>query len=62
MNIPCALLDCLKMNKIPYDILPHAKAFTARMDAAAEHIGRNHQGKSRHGKLPKRPCNDGASC
>jgi len=45
MNIPCALLDCLKMNKIPYDILPHAKAFTARMAAATEHIGPNHQAK-----------------
>ena len=45
MNIPRPLLDCLKMNKIPYDILPHAKAFTARMAAAAAHIARNHQAK-----------------
>ena len=45
MNIPCALLDCLNTNKIPYEILPHAKAFTARMAAATEHIGPNHQAK-----------------
>ena len=45
MSIPCALLDCLNTNKIPYEILPHPKAFTARMAAAAEHITRNHQAK-----------------
>ena len=45
MSIPSALLDCLNTNKIPYEILPHAKAFTAGMAAAAEHIGRNHQAK-----------------
>jgi len=31
MSIPRALLDCLNTNKIPYEILPHAKAFTAGM-------------------------------
>jgi len=36
MNIPPALLDCLKRNQIDYEILPHTKAFTARMAAAAE--------------------------
>ena len=45
MNIPRALLDCLNTNKIPYEILPHAKAFTARMAATAEHIARHHQAK-----------------
>ena len=45
MNIPPALLDCLKRNQIDYEILPHAKAFTARMAAAAEDIARHHQAK-----------------
>jgi Ala-tRNA(Pro) deacylase len=45
MKIPPALLDCLNTNKIPYEILPHAKALTARMAAAAEHIARHQQAK-----------------
>jgi prolyl-tRNA editing enzyme YbaK/EbsC (Cys-tRNA(Pro) deacylase) len=45
MNVPPALLDCLKRNQIDYEILPHAKAFTARMAAAAEDIPRHHQEK-----------------
>jgi Ala-tRNA(Pro) deacylase len=45
MNIPPALLDCLKRNQIDYEILPHAKAFTARMAAAAEDVARHHQAK-----------------
>ena len=45
MSIPRALLDCLNANKIPYEIMPHAKAFTAGMAAAAEHIARHQQAK-----------------
>jgi hypothetical protein len=45
MNIPSALLDCLSANKIDYEILPHAEAFTARMAAAAEDIARHRQAK-----------------
>jgi Ala-tRNA(Pro) deacylase len=45
MSIPRSLLDCLHGNKIAYEILPHAKVFTARMAAAAEHIERHHQAK-----------------
>ena len=45
MSIPRTLLDSLTTNKIPYEILPHAKAYTARMAAAAEAIPREHQAK-----------------
>jgi Ala-tRNA(Pro) deacylase len=45
MNIPSALLNCLRENEIDYEILPHAAAFTARMAAAAEDIARHHQAK-----------------
>jgi Ala-tRNA(Pro) deacylase len=45
MNIPHALLDCLKRNQINYEILPHGKAYTARMAAATEGIARHHQAK-----------------
>ena len=45
MNIPRPLLDCLNSYKISYEILPHAKAYTARMAAAAESIPRDHQAK-----------------
>jgi len=45
MSIPHALLDCLYANKIPYETLSHAKAFTARMAAAAEHVPRGRQAK-----------------
>jgi len=55
MNIPRALLDCLNTNKIPYEILPHAKAFTARMAAAAEDVARRHQAKVVMVSSPKGP-------
>lgn len=45
MNIPHTLLDSLNTNKIPYEILPHTKAYTARMAAAAEAIPSEHQAK-----------------
>src|SRR5258708_11940325 len=45
MNIPSVLLDFLRANNIPYEIIPHAKVFTARMAAAAEGIERHHQTK-----------------
>ena len=45
MSIPRALIDCLNTNKIPYEILPHAVAFTARTSAATEHIASHHQAK-----------------
>ena len=45
MSIPSALIDCLNANKIPFEVLPHAQAFTARMAAAAEHIASHHQAK-----------------
>jgi len=45
MTIPRALVDCLNTNKVPYEILPHTKALTARMAAAAEHIASHHQAK-----------------
>jgi Ala-tRNA(Pro) deacylase len=37
--------NCLNTNKIPYEILPHAEAFTAGMAATAEQIARHHQAK-----------------
>lgn len=55
MSIPHALLDCLNSNKIPYEILPHAKAFTARMAAAAEHIPSHNQAKVVMVSSPKGP-------
>lgn len=55
MIIPPALLECLYANKIPYEILPHAKAFTARMAAAAEHIGRQQQAKVVMVSTPEKP-------
>src|SRR5258708_39455277 len=45
MNIPSVLLDFLRANNIPYEIIPHAKVFTARVAAAAEGIERHHQTK-----------------
>ena len=45
MSIPSVLLDFLRANNIPYEIIPHAKVFTARMAAAAEGIERHHQTK-----------------
>jgi len=45
MNIPSALLVCLNANKIAYKILPHTKAFTAGMAAAAEDVARHRQAK-----------------
>jgi Ala-tRNA(Pro) deacylase len=45
MTVPNTLLDSLNTNKIPYEILPHTKAYTARMAAAAEAIPREHQAK-----------------
>jgi hypothetical protein len=56
MSIPPALLDYLKANTIPYEILPHAKTFTAGMAAAAEHIAPPSASKGRYGKLKKRCC------
>jgi Ala-tRNA(Pro) deacylase len=55
MSIPHTLLDSLKKNKIPYEILPHAKAYTARMAAAAEAIPREHQAKVVMVSSPKGP-------
>ncbi len=62
MSIPSVLLECLNANKIPYEILPHAIAFTARMAAAAEHIARNHQAKVVMASSQKRPCDDRTPC
>jgi Ala-tRNA(Pro) deacylase len=45
MSIPRTLIDCLNTNKIPYEILPHAVAFTARTAAATEHIASHYQAK-----------------
>jgi Ala-tRNA(Pro) deacylase len=45
MSIPRALIDCLNTNKVSYEILPHAVAFTARTAANAEHIASHHQAK-----------------
>ena len=45
MSIPRVLIDCLNANEIAYEILPHAKAFTAAMAASAEHIARHQQAK-----------------
>lgn len=61
MNIPSALLDCLKSNQIDYEILPHAEAFTARMAAAAEDIPRHHQAKVVMVSCQEGPPYDGAS-
>jgi Ala-tRNA(Pro) deacylase len=55
MSIPSALLDCLNTNHIPYEVLPHAKAYTARMAAAAEAIPRHHQAKVVMVSFPKGP-------
>jgi Ala-tRNA(Pro) deacylase len=45
MSIPRSLLDCLNSNNVPYEVLPHATAYTAREAAAAEAIPRQHQAK-----------------
>lgn len=45
MSVPNTLLDSLNTKKIPYEILPHAKAYTARMAAEAEAIPSEHQAK-----------------
>jgi Ala-tRNA(Pro) deacylase len=55
MSIPHSLLNCLHANKVPYEILPHAKVFTARMAAAAEHIARHHQAKVVMVSTPESP-------
>ena len=55
MSIPHTLLDCLYANKVPYEILPHTKVFTARMAAAAEHIARHHQAKVVMVSAPESP-------
>src|SRR4051812_49582462 len=43
MQIPKRLIDCLKENKVNYEILRHAEAVTAQRIAQAEHVkGRHH--------------------
>jgi Ala-tRNA(Pro) deacylase len=43
MEIPKRLIDFLNQNKVTYEILHHAEAFTAQTIAAAEHVkGRHH--------------------
>ncbi|HEX4697456.1 MAG TPA: YbaK/EbsC family protein [Candidatus Udaeobacter sp.] len=43
MQIPKRLIDCLKENKVTYEILRHAEAVTAQRIAQAEHVkGRHH--------------------
>src|SRR5213075_1882778 len=43
MKIPKQLIDCLKENKVDYEILHHPEAVTAQRIAQAEHVkGRHH--------------------
>lgn len=43
MKIPERLIDCLKQNKVDYEILQHPEAVTAQRIAQAEHVtGRRH--------------------
>jgi Ala-tRNA(Pro) deacylase len=43
MEIPKQLIDCLKENKIGYEILHHPEAVTAQRIAESEHVkGRHH--------------------
>ena len=43
MKIPERLIDCLKKNKVGYEILQHPEAITAQRIAQAEHVkGRHH--------------------
>ena len=43
MEIPKRLIDCLKENKVHYEILHHPEAVTAQRLAQAEHVkGRHH--------------------
>src|SRR5215470_3177534 len=45
MEIPEQLFDCLKENKVQYEILHHPEAVTAQRIAQAEHIKGRHQAK-----------------
>src|SRR6266487_3872578 len=43
MEIPKRLIDCLKENKVHYEVLHHPEAVTAQRIAQAEHVkGRHH--------------------
>jgi len=43
LKIPKQLIDCLKENKVDYEILHHPEAVTAQRIAQAEHVkGRHH--------------------
>jgi Ala-tRNA(Pro) deacylase len=43
MKIPMLLIDCLKKNKVGYEVLHHPEAVTAQRIAQAEHVkGRHH--------------------
>jgi Ala-tRNA(Pro) deacylase len=43
MQIPKRLIDCLKENKVHYEVLHHPEAVTAQRLAQAEHVkGRHH--------------------
>ena len=45
MEIPKQLFDCLKENKVQYEILHHPEAVTAQRIAQAEHVKGRHQAK-----------------
>jgi Ala-tRNA(Pro) deacylase len=45
MEIPKRLIDCLKENKVKYDVIRHAEAVTAQRIAEAEHVKGRHQAK-----------------
>jgi Ala-tRNA(Pro) deacylase len=43
MEIPKQLIDCLRQNRISYEVLQHPEAVTAQRIAQAEHVkGRHH--------------------
>jgi Ala-tRNA(Pro) deacylase len=45
MEIPKRLIDCLKENKVRYEILHHPEAITAQRIAQAEHVKARHHAK-----------------
>src|SRR5439155_7594838 len=46
MEIPKQLIECLKENKVSYEILHHPEAVTAQRIAQAEHVKGRHHAKA----------------
>jgi Ala-tRNA(Pro) deacylase len=45
MKIPKQLIDCLKDNKVSYEVLQHPEAVSAQRSAQAEHVKARHHAK-----------------